>query len=67
MPLSYLGPFKIDKNRLRVMKDFLQWMSTDCQKLTQELLYVPLPEEVGARAGRFQQDPMRWSVPRGQL
>ena len=32
-----------DKNKLTVMKDFLQWMSTDGQKLTQELLYVPLP------------------------
>jgi len=31
------------------MKDFLQWMSTDGQKLTQELLYVPLPAEVVAK------------------
>jgi phosphate transport system substrate-binding protein len=35
-----------DKNKLRVMKDFLQWISTDGQKLTQELLYVPLPAEI---------------------
>jgi len=38
-----------DKNKLRVMKDFLQWMSTDGQKLTEELLYVPLPAEVVAK------------------
>ena len=38
-----------DKNKLKVMKDFLQWMSTDGQKLTQELLYAPLPEEVVAK------------------
>ena len=38
-----------DKNKLRVMKDFLQWMSTDGQKLTEELLYVPLPAEVLAK------------------
>ena len=38
-----------DKNKLRVMKDFLQWISTDGQKLTQELLYVPLPAEVVAK------------------
>jgi hypothetical protein len=31
------------------MKDFLQWISTDGQKLTQELLYVPLPAEVVAK------------------
>ena len=38
-----------DKNKLKAMKDFLQWMSTDGQKLTQELLYAPLPEEVVAK------------------
>ena len=38
-----------DKNKLRVMKDFLQWISADGQKLTQELLYVPLPAEVVAK------------------
>jgi phosphate transport system substrate-binding protein len=38
-----------DKNKLKVMKDFLQWMSTDGQKLTQKLLYAPLPEEVVAK------------------
>ena len=31
------------------MKDFLQWISTNGQKLTQELLYVPLPAEVVAQ------------------
>jgi phosphate transport system substrate-binding protein len=38
-----------DKNKLTVMKDFLQWMSTDGQKLTQELLYIPLPADVVAK------------------
>jgi phosphate transport system substrate-binding protein len=38
-----------DKNKLKVMKDFLQWMSTDGQKLTQGLLYAPLPAEVVAK------------------
>jgi phosphate transport system substrate-binding protein len=38
-----------DKNKLRVMKDFLQWISTDGQKLTEELLYVPLPAEIVAQ------------------
>ena len=38
-----------DKNKLRVMKDFLQWISTDGQKLTQEVLYVPLPAEIVAK------------------
>ena len=38
-----------DKNKLRVMKDFLQWISTDGQKLTPELLYVPLPAEIVAK------------------
>jgi phosphate transport system substrate-binding protein len=45
-----LVPVKFnDKNKLKVMKDFLQWMSTDGQKLTQELLYAPLPEDVVAK------------------
>jgi len=45
-----LVPAKFDdKNKLKVMKDFLQWMSTDGQKLTQELLYAPLPDEVVAK------------------
>ena len=45
-----LVPAKFDdKNKLKVMKDFLQWMVTDGQKLTQELLYAPLPEEVVAK------------------
>jgi phosphate transport system substrate-binding protein len=38
-----------DKNKLKVMKDFLQWISTDGQKLTRELLYVPLPAEIVAK------------------
>ena len=38
-----------DKTKLKVMKDFLQWMSTDGQKLTQELQYAPLPEDVVAK------------------
>ena len=38
-----------DKNKLRAMKDFLQWMSTDGQKLAEELQYVPLPAEVVAK------------------
>lgn len=38
-----------DKNKLKVMKDFLQWMVTDGQEMTQELLYAPLPEEVVAK------------------
>ena len=45
-----LVPSKFDdKDKLKVMRDFLQWMSTDGQKLTQELLYAPLPEEVVAK------------------
>jgi phosphate transport system substrate-binding protein len=35
-----------DKNKLRVMKVFLRWISTDGQQLTHELLYVPLPAEI---------------------
>ena len=35
-----------DKSKLKVMKDFLQWMSTDGQKLTEQLQYAPLPKEV---------------------
>ena len=31
------------------MKDFLQWMSTDGQKLTEQLQYVPLPKEILAK------------------
>jgi phosphate transport system substrate-binding protein len=38
-----------DKNKLKVMKDFLQWMVTDGQKMTRELLYAPLPEDVVAK------------------
>ena len=38
-----------DKNKLKVMKDFLQWMVTDGQKMAQELLYAPLPKEVVAK------------------
>ena len=38
-----------DKSKLKVMKDFLQWMLTDGQKLTEELQYAPLPKEVVAK------------------
>jgi hypothetical protein len=31
------------------MKDFLQWMSTDGQKLTEQLQYALLPKELLAR------------------
>ena len=49
-PAWLLVPARFDdKNKLKVMKDFLQWMVTDGQKMTQELLYAPLPEEVVAK------------------
>jgi phosphate transport system substrate-binding protein len=35
-----------DTNKLKAMKDFLHWMSTDGQRLTAGLLYAPLPEDV---------------------
>jgi phosphate transport system substrate-binding protein len=38
-----------DKSKLKAMKVFLQWMSTEGQKLTEQLQYAPLPEEVLAR------------------
>ncbi len=38
-----------DKSKLKAMKDFLRWMSTDGQKLTEELQYAPLPKEVLAK------------------
>ena len=42
-----LVPAKFDdKNKLQVMRDFLRWMSTEGQKLSQDLFYVPLPEAV---------------------
>jgi ABC-type sulfate transport system substrate-binding protein len=31
------------------MKEFLEWMSTDGQKLAAGLRYAPLPEEVVAK------------------
>ena len=38
-----------DKSKLKVMKEFLEWMSTDGQKLAAGLRYAPLPEEVVAK------------------
>jgi phosphate transport system substrate-binding protein len=38
-----------DKTKLKVMRDFLQWMVTHGQRMAQELLYAPLPEEVVAK------------------
>ena len=38
-----------DKSKLKTMKDFLHWMSTDGQDLTEELQYAPLPKEVLAK------------------
>jgi len=38
-----------DNNKLKAMKDFLQWMSTDGQRLTTGLQYAPLPDEVVAK------------------
>jgi phosphate transport system substrate-binding protein len=38
-----------DGNKQRILKDFLNWMVTDGQKMTQQLTYAPLPPEVAAR------------------
>ena len=38
-----------DATKLKVMKDFLQWMLTDGQKMTEALAYAPLPKEVIAK------------------
>lgn len=38
-----------DGSKLKVMKDFLQWMLTDGQKMTEALAYSPLPQEVIAK------------------
>ena len=38
-----------DANKQRIIKDFLNWMVTDGQKLTQQLTYAPLPAEVATR------------------
>jgi phosphate transport system substrate-binding protein len=35
-----------DKSKLKAMKDFLQWMSTDGQKLTEQLQYATLPSQI---------------------
>jgi phosphate transport system substrate-binding protein len=35
-----------DAKKGQVIKDFLQWMSTDGQKMTQSLSYAPLPSNV---------------------
>jgi phosphate transport system substrate-binding protein len=38
-----------DPTKLKVTKDFLQWMLTDGQKMTEALAYAPLPKEVVAK------------------
>jgi len=38
-----------DKNKSKAMKDFLEWILTDGQKLAQALQYVPLPNEIVAK------------------
>jgi phosphate transport system substrate-binding protein len=38
-----------DPTKQKVIKDFLNWMITDGQKLTQQLTYAPLPPEVATR------------------
>lgn len=38
-----------DANKQRILKDFLNWMVTDGQKLTSQLTYAPLPAEVATR------------------
>ena len=38
-----------DTTKLKVTKDFLQWMLTDGQKMTEALAYAPLPKEVVAK------------------
>ena len=35
-----------DGNRGQVIKNFLEWMSTDGQKMTEALSYAPLPSNV---------------------
>jgi len=45
-----LVPEKLnDKNKLASLRDFLKWALTDGQKLTDELMYAPLPAAVIAR------------------
>jgi phosphate transport system substrate-binding protein len=38
-----------DPKKGQVIKDFLQWMSTDGQKMTEPLSYAPLPQSVVAQ------------------
>ncbi|MEO6119395.1 MAG: phosphate ABC transporter substrate-binding protein PstS [Terriglobales bacterium] len=38
-----------DATKQKVIKEFLNWMVTDGQKLTQQLTYAPLPAEVATR------------------
>ena len=38
-----------DATKQKVIKEFLNWMVTDGQKLTQQLTYAPLPVEIAAR------------------
>jgi phosphate transport system substrate-binding protein len=35
-----------DQNKGRILREFVQWMATDGQKLTNQLSYAPLPESV---------------------
>jgi phosphate transport system substrate-binding protein len=41
-----------DKSKLKVMKDFLQWMSTDGQKLTEQLQYAHYRRKSSLRTRR---------------
>jgi phosphate transport system substrate-binding protein len=38
-----------DATKQRILKDFLNWMIVDGQKMTQQLTYAPLPAEVATR------------------
>jgi phosphate transport system substrate-binding protein len=38
-----------DATKLKVTKDFLQWMLTDGQKMAEALAYAPLPKEIVAK------------------
>ena len=38
-----------DANKQKIIIDFLNWMVSDGQKMTQQLTYAPLPAEVATR------------------
>ena len=38
-----------DANKGKVLADFLNWMVTDGQKMTTQLTYAPLPENVAEK------------------